>query len=466
MKRRAASLALAALLAACPSDPSGEGQARDVPASHDGGTVDVPATDGGGDSADARADDTRDAKEDKGPSDPGQAPEPGPPPADPRDPPLPVLGDLVIDEVQQTWSAEDTAEYIERWAPAVEARHGVEIHRLLYTTYSAPGLQTQASALAVLPRDPSPAEPPVALVWAHGTWGSADSCAPSLKIPLGAYFGIVYATLGYAVVLPDYPGLGTPGPHPYLVRDTTGMAVADSLRALLALGEKLGSPISPRSFVLGHSQGGHAAISARPFLEGPYGEGVDYLGAVAFAPAGAFKRLFEGYSTRTGPPSPFFVLAWHAWLARAGIRVTEVFRSPYDRLVPQWAESYCLDDLTANLPGDRNLVYTDELQAAFRDGFTSLPHLGKIALDHAAPRFPATTPLLLLQGDADTLIWPKIADWIVEQGCEVGAGIEHETVPDADHAGIVEPERLLRAHDWVQARLAGEAWEDGCGETQ
>jgi alpha-beta hydrolase superfamily lysophospholipase len=456
---------MAAFLVACPSERSEENAAADIPADHTDGIGDAtPAADGGVDAEKPATDGGQTGGDKGGTRDPGAPPEPGPPPTDPREPPLPVLGTLIIEETKETWSVEDTAEYIERWAPAVEAKHGVSIHRLLYTTYNPPGAQNQASGLAVLPHSPSPAEAPVAIAWAHGTWGTADSCTPSLKIPLGAYFGIVFASMGYAVVLPDYPGLGTPGPHPYLVRDVTGIAVADSLRALLALGEKLDRPVSPRAFVLGHSQGGHAALSARPFLEGPYGEGIDLLGAVAFAPAGAFKRLFEGYSTRTGPPSPFFVLAWHAWLSRAGLPVTEVFKPPYDRLVPQWAESYCLDDVTANLPGDRGLVYTDELEAAFRDGFSTLPHLGKIALDHSAPRFPAATPLLLLQGDGDTLIWPKIADWIADQACDANAGLELELVPDLDHAGIVDPEQLLRAHEWVQARLAGESWENGCGE--
>ena len=36
---------------------------------------------------------------------------------------------------------------------------------------------------------------------------------------------------GYVVAATDYPGLGTPGPHPYLVGVSEARAVVDSVRA-------------------------------------------------------------------------------------------------------------------------------------------------------------------------------------------------------------------------------------------
>jgi len=43
------------------------------------------------------------------------------------------------------------------------------------------------------------------------------------------------------VVFTDYPGLGTPGPHPYLVGESEGRAVLDSIRATRQL---LGGAVS------------------------------------------------------------------------------------------------------------------------------------------------------------------------------------------------------------------------------
>lgn len=64
---------------------------------------------------------------------------------------------------------------------------------------------------------------------------------------------------GYAVVAPDYPGLGTPGPHPYLVGESEGHAVLDAVRAARNAPE---AHAGQRFAVWGHSQGGHATLFA------------------------------------------------------------------------------------------------------------------------------------------------------------------------------------------------------------
>jgi alpha-beta hydrolase superfamily lysophospholipase len=62
---------------------------------------------------------------------------------------------------------------------------------------------------------------------------------------------------GYVVAATDYPGLGTSGPHPYLVGLSEGRAALDSVRAARSMAG------SDSAFaVWGHSQGGHAALYA------------------------------------------------------------------------------------------------------------------------------------------------------------------------------------------------------------
>lgn len=56
---------------------------------------------------------------------------------------------------------------------------------------------------------------------------------------------------GYVVTATDYPGLGMPRPHPYLVGISEGRAVLDSVRAARALPE---ARASGNFAVWGHSQ--------------------------------------------------------------------------------------------------------------------------------------------------------------------------------------------------------------------
>ena len=153
-------------------------------------------------------------------------------------------GIVMGQELVVSWSAFQVNSYLTGYFTGLTSSTGVEIYHLLYSVQNPPGTTQAASALAVFPTDPEPAEPPMVLTWNHGTTGGGDSCAPSAAGTVGAFYGIVLASMGYAVVLPDYPGLGTPGPHPYMVRDVTGMAVVDGVRAIRGLGEDVGHPLS------------------------------------------------------------------------------------------------------------------------------------------------------------------------------------------------------------------------------
>jgi dienelactone hydrolase len=81
--------------------------------------------------------------------------------------------------------------------------------------------EVQTTALVFTPKTAVPAKGWPIVVWAHGTTGIADACAPS-RIPLNTYVkGMIdgFLASGYVVVAPDYEGLGEPTAdqlHPFL----------------------------------------------------------------------------------------------------------------------------------------------------------------------------------------------------------------------------------------------------------
>ncbi len=89
-----------------------------------------------------------------------------------------------------------------------------------------------------------------------------------------------YLSQGWTVTATDYPGLGTPGPHPYIVGASEGRSVIDSVRAA----RNLDPTLSGKSVMSGHSQGGQAAIFASELAD-TYGKGLHLRGTVALAPA-------------------------------------------------------------------------------------------------------------------------------------------------------------------------------------
>ena len=97
------------------------------------------------------------------------------------------------------------------------------------------------------------------MAWAHPTTGVVPHCAPSLAIFVFQQMAGLRQLIeqGAVVAATDYPGLGTPGPHPYLVGDSEARAVINSVRVARSLPGVGGG----NSFaVWGHSQGGQASL--------------------------------------------------------------------------------------------------------------------------------------------------------------------------------------------------------------
>ena len=171
------------------------------------------------------------------------------------------------------------------------APQGASAYRVLYRSTGLKGEPIAVSGVVVVPDGPPPAQGRPIVAWAHPTTGIVPHCAPSL-----AFF--VFQQMqglrdmvarGYIVTATDYPGLGTAGPHPYLVGQSEGRAVLDSVRAARNLAAM---SASNRFAVWGHSQGGQAALYAGQLAK-DYAPELNLVGVAAAAPAtdlGALMR--------------------------------------------------------------------------------------------------------------------------------------------------------------------------------
>ncbi|ORA66377.1 triacylglycerol lipase [Mycolicibacterium insubricum] len=169
--------------------------------------------------------------------------------------------------------------------------------RIMYQSTDATGHPDVVTGTYFEPDNPWPGNGPRPLLAvAPGTQGQGDQCAPSrlfsqsihfssgLDITMG-YEELWVATLvarGYAVVVTDYEGLGTPGDHPYMNRLSQGHALLDAARAAKQLP---GTSLTPNGPVAlwGYSQGGGASASAVE-LAPSYAPELDLVGAYVGAP--------------------------------------------------------------------------------------------------------------------------------------------------------------------------------------
>ncbi len=170
-----------------------------------------------------------------------------------------------------------------------------------------PRTPMQSTAAVYLPPGvPPPGGWPV-VAYAHGTVGIADDCAFTVN-RRDFYLRTVYPDLlraGYAVVISDYVGLGTPGTHPYLDGPSQARSVIDAVRAA----RSVSADVSPEWAVLGQSQGGQTALFT-----------------AALAPTDAPDLDFRG-AAATGPPSNLELVAplLGPWVPRLPLRMTTTY---------------------------------------------------------------------------------------------------------------------------------------------
>jgi hypothetical protein len=92
--------------------------------------------------------------------------------------------------------------------------------QVLYLSTTAGGAPTAVSGTVLVPTSAYPGTRPI-VAYAPGTQGWGPQCAPSKEMASGSFdeqFAVSnLLARGWAVVVTDYPGLGTPGPEAYNV---------------------------------------------------------------------------------------------------------------------------------------------------------------------------------------------------------------------------------------------------------
>ncbi|WP_327144096.1 lipase family protein [Nocardia sp. NBC_01327] len=136
--------------------------------------------------------------------------------------------------------------------------------RIEYTSTNGSGAPIQVTGTVLVPREPWRGEGSRPLIgYAVGTQGLADKVASaSWQLRVGLEYESVFITAalrrGWALAITDYPGLGNPGTHPYVMGRALGPSVLDSMRAARRLTAAGLDPNGPLG-IYGYSEGGCAA---------------------------------------------------------------------------------------------------------------------------------------------------------------------------------------------------------------
>lgn len=326
---------------------------------------------------------------------------------------------------------------------------GTKAYRVLYKSTGFDGRPAAVSGIVVIPEGAPPAHGRKVIAFAHGTVGIASNCAPSLQN--GGFSQIIeglggFIAAGYVVAATDYRGLGTPGPHPYLIGRVEAMNVLDSVRAARRLRR---ADAGVDFAVWGHSQGGHASLFTGE-LASAYAPELHLVGVAAGAPVPDLVELFKAnVQTRIG--RILIAMALRTWeQVYADARLERVL-TPSGRQSVGRIAAYCL--------------YGRQFLRAVPDAlilgmtFLSRPPWETepwrtIALQNTPGGAPTSAPLLLTQGTADKIVPASATQQLAKRLCARGETVDLRLYPSVEHveAGIVVAPDVTA---WIADRFAG-----------
>lgn len=303
-------------------------------------------------------------------------------------------------------------------------------------TYRSRGVQGEpivVSGYVLLPKGQPPKGGWPVLAWAHGTTGIADTCAPSGDFaggPVHDYQELAETALdwwlarGYAVVATDYQGLGTPGGHPYMDATSQLHTVDDSVRALHRLRP---GAFSPDWLVMGHSQGGAAALAVAAHGQADVPE-FKLRGAIPIAPGGyRYSAIVPYLHDNPHPPvgvALFFpILLQGAQTADPSLHVDDLI-SPDLQPLMALARSRCLSELRDEVHESPASVFKPDA-----DLKPLLSYLDRQAIERMSP----AVPVMLIQGDADQLVDPRGTKAWYQQVCKAGKAVFYDAVAKGSH---------------------------------
>ncbi|MCJ0892088.1 lipase family protein [Rhodococcus sp. ARC_M5] len=330
---------------------------------------------------------------------------------------------------------------------------GIESARVVYRSVQ-PGVgEREVSGTVFTPSGDAPEGGWPVISYAHGTTGIEQACAPSRSASLLGASALVqgYTTAGFAVAITDYEGLGHPGNHAYLDNITAGYDVIDAVRALRNVFPDVGTEWA----AFGGSQGGGAAWAANELADS-YAPELDLVGAVALAPAANMVGLVDKAiaGTLTDDQGPLLQWVLESLARRDSPLNLDDYRS--GDAAQNWAaltgctpdKAGAREDAVKRL-GDKDFApKSDAAAAALRQALARM----------AVPQGPASAPMLVAYGDADTYIDAAWTDTALEQACAFGDVITIDRQAGRGH-GDVNGDAV---NQWIADRFAGVPAQNDC----
>jgi acetyl esterase/lipase len=345
---------------------------------------------------------------------------------------------------------------------------GATLYRFQYVSVGQDEKLVPATGSIILPFVHRASKKPLPVVaWAHGTIGTHYGCAPSSSYNIfdyDAWFQLYYS--GYAIVAPDYAGLGNNyTAHRYLANT---LAAKDTYYGMVASKKAFGNLLSHKWATAGHSQGGGTVWA---LLESGYVQStapcaeetpLEFVGGVAISPS---ARIADMTAVLVRLNRTEAMCGYGGAVYRA---LEAVEPGSGDGIItPAMKERMALaEKLGACF--DTAALMTLEMCEAGQQVFNAT------ALQHYQPLYDfqaqygaglgkkVRAPMLVVQSKGDLSVpWQATAE-SYETSCKAGGvPVEMSLYPDMDHSATPSASSFEWL-GWIRERFEGKPWIHHC----
>jgi pimeloyl-ACP methyl ester carboxylesterase len=280
-----------------------------------------------------------------------------------------------------------------------------------------------------------PGEPPAGgwplMAWGHETAGMADICAPSWVgySPRIEAFLNAWLAHGVAVVATDYQGLGTAGPHPYMVVRPGAYGIIDSVRAV----QKSFPAIGKKVLLAGYSQGAGAVFGAAA-LQPAYAPDLDIRGVITTGMSYTTPETVATMRNETAN-QPSYTLIYPLYIALVAqqfdpaLKETDMFS---DKALPLFEATRhaCLGQLVIDVLSS-GLTRNEGLKPGYATALDKIVPL----LDYPSLKVPK--PVFMGVGELDHDAPARLQLQLAKNACAAGTTIEAHLYAGATHDAAV-----------------------------
>ncbi len=337
------------------------------------------------------------------------------------------LGDMTVTEIEQMLeSANITIPF--------NLFYTVEAISINYYTIDGNGNETIASGALFIPAGVN--NLPLVSIQ-HGTETKSDLVASvSPDNSNEGIVGLIMASIGYLVVIPDYLGYGVSNVmHPYTHAESLIPSVIDLMRAGKTYSSENQIALNGNTFLTGYSEGGYASLTVQKTIEENY---TSEFNLTAVAPSsgpydllGMIQTIFQSLSYCTPAYIAFFLTAYneiYGWN-----RLDDFFVEPYASMMPGLFDgSKTWGEIVNQLPA----LFSELVNSTFISDYNN----GNEQEFHAALQentflnWAPQTPIHFFHGDADEIVPIQNALTAVDLLTSSGAAdIQLTIIPGGTH---------------------------------